>query len=137
MTDAEIVKALELCGKQEACCYCSLDDFGGIDKCVPHLLLNALDLINRQKAEIDILIRKKETLQDEIAEKQAKIERFEERENTIAKMYYKMGVKDVAKRVKEEINFPLKVWKVFDNILKELGGENDERIHRGSRHRMG
>ena len=34
------------------------------------------DLINRQKAEIDILIRKKESLRDEIAEQQAEIERL-------------------------------------------------------------
>ncbi len=36
----------------------------------------ALEENNRQKTEIDILIRKKETLRDEIAEKQAEIERM-------------------------------------------------------------
>ena len=38
----------------------------------------SLDLINRQKAEIDILIRKKEALRDEIVEQQAEIERLKE-----------------------------------------------------------
>lgn len=34
------------------------------------------EIINRQKAEIDILIRKKDTLQDDIAEKDVEIERL-------------------------------------------------------------
>ena len=37
----------------------------------------AFDEINRQKAEIDILIRKKDALRDEIAEQQAEIERLQ------------------------------------------------------------
>ena len=48
-----------------------------------NLLNEVFELINRQKAEIkqkdteiDILIRKKETLKDELAEKQAEIERL-------------------------------------------------------------
>lgn len=74
----------------------------------------------RQKAEIDILIRKKEKLRDELAEQQAEIERLKKQEKTVAKMYYLKGVRDFAKRVKQEINFPLKVWKVFDNLSKEM-----------------
>lgn len=38
----------------------------------------AFDEVNRQKAEIDILIRKKEALRDELAEQQAEIERLKE-----------------------------------------------------------
>lgn len=34
------------------------------------------EIINRQKAEIDILIRKKEALQDKVAEQQAEIEKL-------------------------------------------------------------
>ena len=37
------------------------------------------EIAKNQKAEIDILIRKKETLRDEIAEQQAEIERLHER----------------------------------------------------------
>ena len=73
MTDAEVIKALECCANEDAYCEdcpskqcCDGDTFGMIQA--------VLDLISRQKAEIDILIRKKETLQDEIAEQQAEIE---------------------------------------------------------------
>ena len=81
LTDNEIIKALKICtsedlGCQDGCPYIS----GG---CVSEIKKHVLDLINRQKAEIeiknteiDILIRKKESLRDEIAELQAEIERL-------------------------------------------------------------
>ena len=78
MTDNEIIKALECCinskfGCDEKCLF--FDKDYGLAGC----LQKFLDLINRQKAEIDILIRKKETLQDEVAELQAKNERLTEK----------------------------------------------------------
>ena len=36
---------------------------------------------------------------------------------------YEAGVKDLANRIKQEINFPMAVWKVFDNIVKEMVGD--------------
>ena len=103
MTDAEILKALECCANEDAYCEdcpskqcCDGDTFGMIQA--------VLDLISRQKAEI---------------------ERLQKQEGTVAKLYHKKGIKDVAKRVREEINFPLAVWKVFDKIIKELGGDTE------------
>ena len=54
MTDNEIIKALECCSitTSNACTGCPLyseDDIG----CIPILTKNSLDLINRQKAEIE------------------------------------------------------------------------------------
>lgn len=75
LTDEQIVKALE---------QSPLNDIGGCRK------IDALDLIKRQRAEIeqkdieiDILIRKKEALKDEISELQSEVERLKE----IAYMY--------------------------------------------------
>lgn len=87
MTDNDIIKALECCGFDEDMCLdcpiqcdCEKDTEAMIDRAKA-----ILDLINRQKAEIakkdteiDILIRKKETLNDEIAELKAEIERLKE-----------------------------------------------------------
>ena len=103
MTDAEIIKALEYCANEELYCkdcpskQCCNGDTQGMIQAI-------FDLINRQKAEI---------------------ERLHEQEETVAKLYHKKGVKDLAKRVREEINFPLAVWNVFDKIIKELEGESD------------
>ena len=64
-------------------------------------LKDVLDLINRQKAEIDILIRKKETLKDEIAEQQAEIERLQKANGLIK--YLKEAVCRVEIGGKEEV----------------------------------
>ena len=56
MSDNEIIKALEECGGVGDCKGCSLNDLGGIDKCISTLAQNTLALINRQKAEIERLI---------------------------------------------------------------------------------
>lgn len=78
MTDNEIIKALECCRtpKCSNCVECPQRGLG--TDCLGELIENTINLINRQQAEIDILIRKKETLRDEIAEKQAEIERLKE-----------------------------------------------------------
>ena len=55
MSDNEIIKALDICGHLEGCADCPLGYLEGVDKCMHTLLLNALGLINRQKAEIEKL----------------------------------------------------------------------------------
>ena len=79
MTDNEIIKALECCIADNAtrcgeCAYC-----GTVGCCFKMMMPDALDLIKRKDAEIkkkdteiDILIRKKEALKDEISELQRK-----------------------------------------------------------------
>lgn len=52
MTDNEIIKALECCSYYDVCLNCPCFSFCG---CTPELLESALDLINRQKAEIERL----------------------------------------------------------------------------------
>ena len=51
------------------------------------LVPKLLEVIESQKAEIDILIRKKETLRDEIAEKDAEIEKLREQIKKGDKIY--------------------------------------------------
>lgn len=91
MTDEQIVKALELCfsedfGKCEECPLKNQKD--EVFTCIKSKQIFALDLINKQKAElkkkdieIDILIRKKETAYDECEELKAEIERLKEDNN--------------------------------------------------------
>lgn len=87
MTDNEIIQALECCcddcGKSCEVKHCPMiaecqTDINALEK-------SALALINRQKAEIDILIRKKETLRDEITEKDAEIDRLRHTNKLISK----------------------------------------------------
>ena len=86
MNDNEIIKALECCSGGDSACENDCPIKEGCESPIltmEWLIKQALDLINRQKAdlkqkdtEIDILIRKKETLRDEIAEQKAEIERL-------------------------------------------------------------
>ncbi len=61
MTDNEILKALECCGNDKSGCIgCTFFKvFRSGDRCIPQIAKKALDLINRQKAEV-------ESLQDEV-----------------------------------------------------------------------
>ena len=89
LKDNEIIKALECCNGFECCpdeCPFHSKEFKKKAACLDEkegIMAKALDLINRQKAEIknkdteiDILIRKKETLKDEVSEMRAEIERL-------------------------------------------------------------
>ena len=54
-TDEEIIKMLECCSCIGSCDGCPLDKVNCGDLCARVLMRNALDLINRQKAEIERL----------------------------------------------------------------------------------
>ena len=73
MKDDVIIKSFEKCFIEQYCEGCPLVN---LNNCTKVLGQGILDLIDRQKAEIDILIRKKEALRDEIAEQQTEIERL-------------------------------------------------------------
>ena len=78
MTDKDIIKALECCKSPVADCeYCTIFDFG--TDCQFIVIKYALDLINRQKAEIDELKHEREVLIDDIHHSTDKInEQLEE-----------------------------------------------------------
>lgn len=102
MTDAEIIKALECCSVHKTLCGECSYKHKTADYCDTDLLKDAVALINRQKSEIAILIRKKDALRDEIAEQQAEIERLKG---------------DLAFREKQ-----------LDNLIKEMEGADNEKI---------
>lgn len=53
MNDADIIKALECCGVKESCTECYFNTHKAEDICARIVVQKALDLINRQKAEIE------------------------------------------------------------------------------------
>ena len=99
-------------------------------------LILAVQEINRQKTEIDILIRKKETLRDEIEEQQAEIERLREILDKRCDVCPAVitAIKEFAERLKDTIcdkvnqsldnpngydYYPIDVYKDIDNLVKE------------------
>jgi predicted nuclease with TOPRIM domain len=159
MTDNEIIRALECCSKSswlndcEGCpCYDETEDIQ-TSECQERLMKNALDLINRQKAELDKLaeeygelIIEKDELFD-IAEKQkAEIERLEKDSKRLKKVQMQLddamkmystikaeAVKEFADEFKKiaikdkSPMFRIPYYQIsvetFDNLVKERVGE--------------
>ena len=152
MTDNEIIKAFTLCANQGACKDCPLDDLGGVERCMHTLLLNALDLINRLKAENKncgkTIQNQREQLKacnEKIKEQRAEIDRLKQErdeEHDSCNHYMRMcakahveGAKKFAERVKALLPYDgmspegrFKFGRIksldIDNILKELGCED-------------
>ena len=130
LTDEQVIKALECCSNTVSggmCPICPIDDE---DKtCVTVLTENALDLLKRKDAEIDILIRKNNTLKDEIAELKAEIERLRIQQSNLIADYKQIAInamKKFAERLKEDCLYDYEVKDYFlfhskiDELLKEM-----------------
>ena len=115
MTDAEIMKALECFAidkdsDETYCVGCAFETKGlCCENCSEGIAKASLDLINRQKAEI---------------------ERIEKEKNTFAKRFYKEGIKDLAERLKEELRLSTGnnggfVPSMIDNLVKEMAGDTE------------
>ena len=89
MNDNEIIKAFEKCLEndilQTQCINCDYRKHGNL--CMDILFNQILDLINRQQADNERLKKL--------------LEESETKENRLAKQFYKAGVKDLAKRLKD------------------------------------
>ena len=80
MTDNEIIKALKFCS-EDSCNNCpAYDEKIGIEECATKLSQNALDLINRQQAEIERYLHSIKLLENDVATaKSEAIKEFVER----------------------------------------------------------
>ena len=104
-TDDEIIKALEHCQNREQALRCIKCEY--VTGCKSLLIREALDLINRQRAEIEDLEIKNEHLACFLAE--ARRDAF----------------KEFAERLKEEGCFysSMDAFESIDNLVKEMVGE--------------
>ena len=141
MTDNEIIKALELCGKRPTGCLgCPYFGIGG------HEERNAdvLKLINRQKAEIERLQKYHDDMENAIfmfREDHAKVKFFKNEIRAEAIKAFAEKLKEVdgynnhtfddcasilvpeeyRKGRDEKIK---EIWTMIDNLVKEMAGEN-------------
>ena len=134
MNDNEIIKALKMCGNivVSSCKECSFHISCNAN-CVRNLMRNVLDLINRKNAdlkqkdtEIDILIRKKETLKDEVAELRAEVERLQREQEIfgdIGKLYSEVkaeAYKELANLIERRLNSNTPRGAYLINIVDEV-----------------
>ena len=123
LTDSEIVKALECCSADKStkyCLTCPLQDMGFVGECIPEKSKNALDLINRQKAEIERFDQVIDQALTKTNEAKALIEKVE-------KMNKAEAYKEFAEKIKKHSYFDHKDQRkvvaeiIIDHYLKEMG----------------
>lgn len=137
MTDNEIIKALECCVNNQYCWLCVLKDRE--DDCYD-ILKSALDLINRQKAEIARLRAVQGSIdnfaRDLCKERLLKgkaIADFEDLQEYIKKEKSK-AIREFAKRLKKKTYpFPCAIGvenavtiRAINDLVEEMAGENAE-----------
>ena len=135
MTDNEIIKALELCRNENGICSdCPYSD--DYTNCNTRIAKDVLDLINRQKAEVEKLqeyykmyydrMREIKELQDEVEHSSYKISLFDETIKTAKSE----AIKEFAERLKGHAE-PQYPWlytvdvDFIDNLVKEMVGDNN------------
>ncbi|MBQ2388732.1 MAG: hypothetical protein II305_01635 [Clostridia bacterium] len=129
LSDDEIKKALECCST--ASCIsnkCHYEKLHDIPTCTTKLTKDALDLINRQNAEIERLESLSQRLGNDVDLKLKYIYELEEKLKTAKAEAYKECIEKVKSEInkhsygvlhKTVINFKL------DNLLKEMMGDNN------------
>lgn len=131
MTDEQIIKALGLCssehlGCEDGCPYVEVACLGG-----DALLKDAFALVKKKDTEIDILIRKNETLKDENFELKAEVERLEHQLETLCltlKLAKSEAIKEFwekAKNTREYRTCPYVYISDGNNLVKEMAGESN------------
>ena len=123
MTDNEIIKVLECCGKEYSCEKCALNTW--LDKkrdCTGAILVNALDLINRQK-------EKNESLKVDLAKFSIRLDNLYKTADEIKSE----AIKEFAEKLKgyaigengskEKAYFFVEVQDI-DNLIKEMEDNN-------------
>lgn len=148
MTDKEIIKALECCeiAYDQDCAECPLYPDDGEIVCREVLREEALDLITRQKAELENLKVENQSLRSaanslkmHYEEAQVEIERLEERSVEVSKTIKSEAVKECIAKVKNYIkthcnpygkpdfdyDTSIKILNFIDKLVTEMVGENN------------
>lgn len=136
MTDNKIIKALECCAEEKPCNECPLFDYTEDEiKCKNKCFVDALDLINRQRAKIKALEMDNAQLQSDIANANmnsdhalAEIEWLKARNvNNCCNWQIKYNplraeaIKEFAERLKKELGFGRHTsYDEIDNLVKEM-----------------
>lgn len=152
LTDNEIVKGLEICSNNGDCKECPINPHhGNYGYCTSLAIKATLDLINRQKAEIeqwkeeanryqtlwceDVQIARAEAIKEfaEKSEKDIFIKQEDERMQMLKILKTYRGTKSYSDTERATDNWlrgygeaVQDVLGVFDNLLKEMLGENNE-----------
>ena len=122
MSDNEIIKALECCIKEQCSNCCNCGNWHEQWNCMTEIMKKALDLINRQKAEIERLKKDNEYIL-----MQHKFQRRPSGDcwNDVIEKAKAEAVKEFAERLKELMQYEAVIYDChIDNLVKEMAEEN-------------
>lgn len=134
-TDADIEKALECCDKENGCYECPYEFACYDDKYKSILSKDALDYINRLKAEIERLQAVADAELDTIHDMGEDYERVLEEEPILIQKAKAEAIKEFAERLTDRIcenvnrsldnpngnnYYPIDVYNDIDNLVKEM-----------------
>ena len=124
MTDEQLIKALECCAKTEFISDCAKCEMFAFD-CKDILIENALDLINRQKAEIEKLEKENEKQKAtlEAIDNEMMPLPFETDFDKAIKTAKSEAIKKFAKELKNYFSISecyLDIINIIDNFVKEM-----------------
>lgn len=133
MTDKEIIQALECCGKNPLNCReCGYKGRCNRIDCYDYLKRDAIDLINRQQAEIErlnspvLIIDNVDLSENEIAEKlrNLPVQIFPDNEEQIRNEAIKEFAENCKKGLRTgEIIMDKSIRDIIDNLVKEMVGD--------------
>ena len=119
-TNEEIEKALSLCGRTTEAIYCDQCPLCGEYECIREIKVLALDLINRQKSEI-------ERLQKEANLVSIQFQDLQERTDEIKAEAWKEFVEKIENEINRRTTLSREqdknVIHIIHNLLKEMVGE--------------
>ena len=128
MTDNEIIKALKCCGDEDVhfCSICPtyLHDKDN-DFCQEDLHRMSLDLINRQKAEIERLIDKVNRLKESVR-LMLNCDDGDERIKSQARKEFAERLKKNLHEYSDSVFTIVTVFREINNLLKEMESESNE-----------
>ena len=129
MTDNEIKKALEICSNDGGCCDCP---YVSNIACIGIISKNALDLINRQQAEIERLndcVNSEDEIRAIMKSQMAPMvkEIVNEQIDVAMKVARAEAIKDFAERLKKDFGHGVlgmdSVSAIIDNLVQEMVGD--------------
>lgn len=129
MTDNEIIKALECCWHSKECVGDECPLFEPINDCAPLMAMEALDLITRQRAEIERLEaenEKKRLILENIDNDLFPLPFVTDYDIAI-KTAKSEAIREFAEKAKMNYDevLPRLFADVLDDVMKEMEGEND------------
>lgn len=124
MNDNEIIKALECCTSKSGCLECPLYNPEHTGTCVKSVFVNALGLINHQKAEIELLKLENKKLHETNNALNYQVDVWKPNE-VLNEFLERLSIYVIPQK-REGYNSDIVLKSTIDSLVKEMEEEHNE-----------